>query len=32
MALQYEGWEIDVARDAREAVEKYRENTPDSWS
>jgi len=29
MALQYEGWEIDVARDAREAVEKYRENTPD---
>ena len=29
MALQYEGWEIDVAHDAREAVEKYRANTPD---
>ena len=29
MALQYEGWEVDVAHDAREAVEKYRANTPD---
>src|ERR1700755_414919 len=29
MALQYEGWEIDVAHDAREAVDKYRSNTPD---
>ena len=29
MALQYEGWEIDVAHDAREAVTKYRANTPD---
>src|SRR5215470_1671395 len=29
MALQYEGWEIDVAHDAREAVDKYRANTPD---
>jgi two-component system response regulator TrcR len=29
MALQYEGWEIDVAHDAAEAVDKYRENTPD---
>ena len=29
MALQYEGWEIDVAHDAREAVDKYRTNTPD---
>jgi two-component system response regulator TrcR len=29
MALQYEGWEIDVAHDAAEAVAKYRENTPD---
>ena len=26
MALQYEGWEIDVAHDAREAVDKYRAN------
>ncbi|QVI29226.1 response regulator transcription factor [Mycolicibacterium neoaurum] len=29
MALKYEGWEIDVAHDAAEAVEKYRANTPD---
>jgi two-component system response regulator TrcR len=29
MALQYEGWEIDVAHDAAEAVGKYRANTPD---
>lgn len=29
MALQYEGWDIDVAHDAREAVAKYRANTPD---
>jgi two-component system response regulator TrcR len=29
MALQYEGWEIDVAHDALEAVGKYRANTPD---
>jgi two-component system response regulator TrcR len=29
MALQYEGWEIDVAHDAREALDKYRANTPD---
>lgn len=29
MALQYEGWEIDVAHDAAEAVDKYRANTPD---
>lgn len=29
MALKYEGWEIDVAHDAAEAVEKYHANTPD---
>ena len=29
MALQYEGWEIDVAHDAAEAVDRYRTNTPD---
>jgi two-component system response regulator TrcR len=29
MALQYEGWEIDIAHDAREAVDKYQANTPD---
>ena len=29
MALQYEGWEIDVAHNAAEAVGKYRANTPD---
>ncbi|WP_163724676.1 response regulator transcription factor [Mycobacterium gallinarum] len=29
MALQYEGWKIDVAHDAAEAVDKYRANTPD---
>lgn len=29
LALQYEGWEIDVAHDAREAVDKYRANAPD---
>jgi two-component system response regulator TrcR len=29
MALQYEGWEIDVAHDAAEAVDKYRAKTPD---
>lgn len=29
MALQYEGWAIEVAHDAREAVAKYREHSPD---
>jgi two-component system response regulator TrcR len=29
LALQYEGWEIDVAHDAAEAVDKYRANSPD---
>lgn len=29
MALQYEGWEIEVAHDAIEALEKYRANLPD---
>jgi two-component system response regulator TrcR len=29
MALQYEGWQIDVAHDAREALEKYRAGSPD---
>lgn len=29
MALQYEGWDIDVAHDAAEAMEKYHANTPD---
>src|SRR6195256_282569 len=29
MALQYEGWEIDVAHDAREAVHKNRAKTQD---
>jgi two-component system response regulator TrcR len=29
MALQYEGWDIDVAHDAAEAVAKYRVATPD---
>ncbi|MCV7280753.1 response regulator transcription factor [Mycolicibacterium flavescens] len=29
MALQYEGWEIDVAHNAAEAVDKYRANAPD---
>jgi two-component system, OmpR family, response regulator TrcR len=29
MALQYEGWEIDVAHDAAEAVTKYHADTPD---
>ncbi len=29
MALQYEGWEIEVAHNAAEAVDKYRANTPD---
>jgi two-component system response regulator TrcR len=29
LALQYEGWVIDVAHDAREAVEKYRAEIPD---
>src|SRR6185437_14270938 len=29
MALQYEGWDIEVAHDAVEAMEKYRANTPD---
>ena len=32
MALQYEGWEIDVAHDAREAVAKYRAAPRTSWS
>ncbi|HVQ50185.1 MAG TPA: response regulator transcription factor [Mycobacterium sp.] len=29
MALQYEGWAIDVAHDAAEAVDKYLANSPD---
>jgi two-component system response regulator TrcR len=29
MALRYEGWEIEVAHDAAEALTKYRANTPD---
>lgn len=29
MALQYEGWDIDVAHDAAEAVAKYRAAAPD---
>jgi two-component system response regulator TrcR len=29
LALQYEGWEIDVAHDAREAIDKYRADPPD---
>lgn len=29
MALQYEGWDIDVAHTAAEAVDHYRANTPD---
>lgn len=29
MALTYEGWEIDVAHDAADAVAKYRSATPD---
>jgi two-component system, OmpR family, response regulator TrcR len=29
MALTYEGWDIDIAHDAGEAVTKYRANTPD---
>jgi two-component system response regulator TrcR len=29
MALQYEGWAIDVAHDAAEALDRYRANTPD---
>ncbi len=29
MALEYEGWHIDVAHDAEEAVARYRANTPD---
>jgi two-component system, OmpR family, response regulator TrcR len=29
MALEYEGWHIDVAHDAREAVDKYRAGSPD---
>jgi two-component system response regulator TrcR len=29
MALKYEGWEIDVAHGAGEALVRYRENTPD---
>lgn len=29
MALEYEGWHIDVAHDAREAVAKYRATAPD---
>jgi two-component system response regulator TrcR len=29
MALQYEGWDIDVAHDAREAVTKYHAEAPD---
>ena len=29
MALKFEGWEVDVAHDAAEAVGKYQANTPD---
>jgi two-component system response regulator TrcR len=29
MALQYEGWEIDVAHNAREAIDKYHASAPD---
>ena len=29
MALQYEGWEISVAHDAAEALERYRADPPD---
>jgi len=29
MALKYEGWEIDVAHDSAEALDRYRANTPD---
>lgn len=29
MALQYEGWDIEVAHNAAEAVDKYRANAPD---
>lgn len=29
MALKYEGWEIDVAHDAADALARYRANTPD---
>ncbi len=29
MALKYEGWDIEVAHDAAEAVEKYRAQSPD---
>jgi two-component system response regulator TrcR len=29
MALRYEGWEVDVAHDAAEAVAKYQANLPD---
>jgi two-component system, OmpR family, response regulator TrcR len=29
MALHYEGWEIDVAHNAREAIDKYHACTPD---
>ncbi|MCK0177249.1 MULTISPECIES: response regulator transcription factor [Mycobacteriaceae] len=30
MALRYEGWEIDVAHDAEEAIAKYRAEPPDA--
>ncbi|MFC7677145.1 response regulator transcription factor [Mycolicibacterium sp. GCM10028919] len=29
MALKYEGWDVDVAHDAADAVAKYRANPPD---
>jgi two-component system response regulator TrcR len=29
MALHYEGWQIEVAHDGRDAVTKFRENAPD---
>src|SRR5690242_3341768 len=29
MALKYEGWEVDVAHDAADAIAKYRANPPD---
>jgi two-component system, OmpR family, response regulator TrcR len=29
MALKYEGWDVDVAHDAAEAVARYRESIPD---
>ncbi len=31
MALHYEGWEIDVARDGQQAMAKFAEFGPDLW-